>query len=173
MSMSLWNCHGYCCIFFSDESQREMLPFHFLSLSFLSPEWAVGSEQIEKDTLDLFSFQSASPTAFQFLYPFSPTCVGGGRGDRMKLWTTQLSPTSCVSSCSTFSPCLPFVPLSSPGVNVLFPTILTLSHLPCYYGNLGNIIILAQKEISILPAESCSRTDSLLSNFHMFYCNRL
>lgn len=119
--------------FFSDESQREMLPFHFLSLSFLSPEWAVGSEQTEKDTLDLFSLQSVSPTAFQFLYPFSPTCVGGGRGDYMKLWTTQLSPPSCVSSSFTFSPCLPFVPLSSPGVNVLFPTILTIPlHCPIY-----------------------------------------
>lgn len=98
-----------------------------------------------------------------------------------------IPPSTSVSlSSPSSSPCLPvshshpaflFVPLSSPGVNALFPTVLTvpsrcLSHPSCSYGNqratmLGNIITLAQKEISLLPAESCGRTELLLNNFHM------
>lgn len=107
------------------------------------------------------------------------------------LWQTHLSPAlypvgEPLSPISLSSPCLSdshshpvflFVRLSSRGVNVLFPTARAvpshcLSHPSCNYGNrhatmLGNIIMLAQREISLLPAERRARTDSLLDNFNM------
>lgn len=70
---------------------------------------------------------------------------------------------------------------------LLFPTVLIvpivpkhcLSHPSCSYGNqratmLGkHYYACTKRDISLLPAESCSRTDFLLDNFHMLQCNPL
>lgn len=136
--------------------------------------------------------RTLSPTAFSWMRLCSPTSVRSRTICPMSsLWQTHLSPAlypicEPLSPMSLSSPCLSdshshpvflFVRLSSRGVNVLFPTaravpLHCLSHPSCNYGNrhatmLGNIIMLAQREISLLPAEWRARTDSLLDNFNM------
>lgn len=150
MSMSLWNCHGYCCIlfFFLMKAKEKCCHLIFCPLVFCTQSGQLDQNKLKKTLWTFSVFSLSHPLHFNFCIPSLQPVWGEGGGLYEVMDYTALTsilslflfhvlslPSFCsliFSRCECVLPNYPYHPLA-------------VSHLPCNYGNLGNIIMLHKK----------------------------